>query len=143
MALLKEAGDAEDVVQETFAKYAVLRRKPDNVAGYLFRMARNEAWSLLRRRRLWFLGRRRLAEQTPLLRATADGRPPEEREVLETALLRLPAKQREVVILKHFEDMTFHQIAHVVGCPANTAASRYRYAIDKLRSILNTEDSVE
>lgn len=132
--------DAEDVVQETFAKYVGLRRVPDNPAGYLFRIARNEAWSLLRRRRLFFWARRRVTEETALLRAATGERPPGEREALETALRGLPARQREVVVLKHFEGMTFQEIGQVLDCSPNTAASRYRYAIEKLRASLDPED---
>jgi len=45
----------------------------------------------------------------------------------------LPPEQRAVVHLKLWEEMTFEQIAATLDIPANTAASRYRYAIDKLR----------
>ena len=45
----------------------------------------------------------------------------------------LPAEQREVVYLKVFDGLTFKEIASVCGVSANTAASRYRYGIEKLR----------
>jgi RNA polymerase sigma-70 factor (ECF subfamily) len=140
LSLVTDPVDAEDIVQETFAKYTARGRVPNNPAGYLFRMARNEAWSLLRRRRLFFWTRRRLGEQAALLGAATEERPPCEREVIETALRRLPVTQREVVVLKHFEGMTFQEIGQVVDCSPNTAASRYRYAIEKLRASLDQED---
>jgi RNA polymerase sigma-70 factor (ECF subfamily) len=49
------------------------------------------------------------------------------------ALLSLPPEQREVVALKVFDDMTFSDISQVVGISENTAASRYRYALEKLK----------
>ncbi len=127
-------------MQETFASYVGLRRVPDNPAGYLFRIARNEAWSLLRRRRLFFWARKRVEEQASLLSVATDERPHGEREALEAELRRLPVKQREVVVLKHFEGMTFQEIAEVADCSPNTAASRYRYGIEKLRASLDPED---
>jgi RNA polymerase sigma-70 factor (ECF subfamily) len=48
----------------------------------------------------------------------------------------LPADQRAVLHLKLWEALTFEQIAETLGIPPNTAASRYRYGIDKLRTLL-------
>ena len=55
---------------------------------------------------------------------------------LAAALGELPADQRAVVHLKLWEGLTFEQIAELLGIPLNTAASRYRYGIDKLRERL-------
>ena len=53
----------------------------------------------------------------------------------------LPADQREVIHLHVFEGMTFQQVADTTGESINTIASRYRYAIAKLRnSIVNVHD---
>lgn len=45
----------------------------------------------------------------------------------------LPAEQKEAVYLKVFDGLTFKEIAAVCGISSNTAASRYRYGIEKLR----------
>ncbi len=58
------------------------------------------------------------------------------REAASLALAALPAEQRSVVHLKLWEDLTFAECAEVLGIPANTAASRYRYGIDKIRDLL-------
>ena len=89
---------------------------------------------MLRRRR-----RDSCADAAPLLEAVsaADGRP-DERLAIEQAMRELPAEQREVVHLKMFEGMTFQEIADVTGESINTVASRYRYAIEKLRDDLGT-----
>ena len=55
---------------------------------------------------------------------------------LSAALGELPADQRAVVHLKLWEGLTFEQIAELLGIPLNTAASRYRYGLDKLRERL-------
>ena len=65
--------------------------------------------------------------------------PIEDRErllVVETALRRLPAEQREVLVLKIWGDLTFEQIAGQLTISPNTAASRYRYALATLRKDL-------
>ena len=60
----------------------------------------------------------------------------EERLALERALCELPPEQREVVHLKAFEGMTFQEIADAIGESINTVASRYRYAMEKMRAQL-------
>jgi len=55
---------------------------------------------------------------------------------LARALGELPDEQREVIALKIFQDFSFREIASVCGLSINTAASRYRYGIEKLRASL-------
>jgi RNA polymerase sigma-70 factor (ECF subfamily) len=58
------------------------------------------------------------------------------RDALACALGELLAEQRAVAHLKLWEGMTFAEIAAVLDIPPNTAASRYRYAMDKLQALL-------
>lgn len=55
---------------------------------------------------------------------------------LEDAVKRLPSDLREVLILKTWGELTFKQIGETLDVPLNTAASRYRYALDHLRLAL-------
>lgn len=55
------------------------------------------------------------------------------------ALAQIPFEQREVVVLRLQGDMTFRQIAKCQNVSTKTIQSRYRYGLDKLRSILNHE----
>ena len=54
---------------------------------------------------------------------------------LQSALKSLPDEQREVVVLKIWGQLTFEEAAAVIGISPNTAASRYRYGIEKLKDI--------
>jgi RNA polymerase sigma-70 factor (ECF subfamily) len=58
---------------------------------------------------------------------------------LKWALGQLPDVQREVLVLRVYGQMTFREIAKQQQIPTNTALGRYRYAIDRLRSLLNSE----
>ena len=61
---------------------------------------------------------------------------------LRRALGELPDDQREVIVLRVWGDLTFSEIADLLGVSSNTAASRYRYALAKLRgSMLAKENS--
>ncbi len=55
---------------------------------------------------------------------------------VERALRELPPEQREVVLMRVWGEMTLEEIAVVLDVPANTVASRYRYALGKLREVL-------
>jgi RNA polymerase sigma-70 factor (ECF subfamily) len=55
---------------------------------------------------------------------------------LERAVKTLPPLYREVVVLKVWSGLTFQQIAETLGVPLNTAASRYRYALEHLRDAM-------
>jgi len=55
---------------------------------------------------------------------------------IEEALKGLPDYYKEVVILKIWGELTFEEIAETLDIPMNTAASRYRYALEKLRRTL-------
>ncbi len=61
----------------------------------------------------------------------------EQTQIVNDALKQLPIEQREVVALHIHGNMKFRQIAKVQDVSTKTAQSRYRYGIDKLRSLLN------
>ncbi len=63
----------------------------------------------------------------------------EQQQRLVTALAELPEEQREAVLLHLQAGLKFREIAHAQGISAKTAWSRYRYGIDRLRSMLNGE----
>jgi RNA polymerase sigma-70 factor, ECF subfamily len=129
LIVLTDPAAAADVVQTVFVGLLRRRVPPDSDERYLRRAVRNECFSALRRRRHDVL-----VGATQILEAVEAGRDcPDERLALERALRALPPEQREVVHLKVFEGMTFQEIADMTGESINTAASRYRYAIEKLR----------
>jgi len=131
--------DARDLLQEIFIKLA---REPQKLAGireeraFLMRLAHNAAVDLMRRRTVRDRMREGFAAEISPFAAADD--PDEQlfRQELSAALGELPAEQRAVVHLKLWEGLTFEQIAEVLDVPPNTAASRYRYGLDKLRGRL-------
>jgi len=131
--------DADEILQETFLRLARGREKlagVENIAGYAFMVARNEA---LRRIVSRSNEHQRRAEAAELfVEATHDDRDAREAaEELTLALARLRAEQREVVELKTYGGLTLAEIAHVTGTPPGTVATRYRTAIGQLREWLS------
>jgi RNA polymerase sigma-70 factor (ECF subfamily) len=62
----------------------------------------------------------------------------EESDELQNLLDRLPYEQREIIVLHLHHEMRFREIAKALGISINTVQSRYRYGLDKLRSIVNS-----
>jgi RNA polymerase sigma-70 factor (ECF subfamily) len=136
----RDENDTRDLLQEIFVKIA---REPEllknvrNERAFLIRLAHNAAIDLIRRRGARDRTRENFAREEISVFAPA-GDPDEKnfRQQLSMALADLPEEQRAVVHLKLWEEMTFEAIADVLGIPPNTAASRYRYGLDKLRERL-------
>ena len=52
-------------------------------------------------------------------------------------MAELPEEQREVFLLREISDLSFREIAEIVGAPENTVKSRMRYALERLQSALS------
>ena len=129
-----------ELLQEIFIRLA---RRPDLIRtarderSFLIRLAHNAAIDFIRRRGTRQKHQERFGADSLQFFAGPDD--PDERafrDALSDALAELPEEQRLVVHLKLWEGLTFEQIAATLNIPANTAASRYRYGLDKLRERL-------
>ena len=127
--------DAEDVVQDAFVRFWRHQQTlPVDPLPLLLTSIRRAAFDLARRH-----GRRQAREtfafqDEPFFERAFEG---DERQVqLEAAIARLPAPQREVLVLKLWAGLTFEEIAVQLEIPANTAASRHRYALAALKTEL-------
>lgn len=135
--------DAEDIVHDVFVELARHRTRLATVTdleAYVFTMLRH---AVSRRRRRAAIDRGAVAtisrqRQRDGLGITAPALLPD--DALQAAVAALPDAQREVVTLKFQGGLTFAEIAAAMGTSLNTAASRYRYAMDKLRSLIQTEE---
>jgi RNA polymerase sigma-70 factor, ECF subfamily len=135
-ALAGDRSRAQDAVHQVFLKLLEndgLRQAVDAKA-YLFTCVRN---AVLNDRKV----RRRDVALEP---ESAWFEPPHRDYVAELNLRRalwaLPEDQREVTVLHIWGELTFSQIAEVLDINANTAASRYRYAICKLREGMSAKE---
>ncbi|MHC4551929.1 MAG: RNA polymerase sigma factor [Planctomycetota bacterium] len=144
-ALLHDKTSAEDAVHDVFTK---LIDKQDtlkittNLRQYLLSAAANSARQL-----------HRVQKKMPKLSLNdacgeniGTNTPPESAVIfderqrhLADAMATLPYEQREVILLRHFSDLKFKAIASMQNVSMNTVQGRYRYGLDKLRSLLNGE----
>ena len=141
-AILGDLASAEDAVHDVFLNLA---RSPDkvglngNLRHFLVVCVANRARDRLRSRR-----------ETVLVDEiefhVPEGQQPEVMASLQeelrrtwSGLIQLPHEQREVVVLHLVAGLKFRQIAGTLGISINTVQSRYRYGMQKLRSLLNGE----
>ena len=129
---VRTSADAEDIVQDAFVRFWRKQHSIENRA-LLYATVRSVALDLLRRdaRR----ARREANASLEMEHATApqfdfdDG----SQRALAAAIDLLPAEQREVLVMKIWNELTFADIGAVLGISQNTAASRYRYALAALK----------
>jgi len=140
-ALLNNRSAAEDVVHDVFVRLTESTdrlRVNGSLKGYLIRSLVNRVHNLNKAARL-----REAQDLTDDLRACVSKRPDqwilrsEELDQLHDALEQLPYEQREVIALHLRGETTFKRIAQLQGVSINTTQSRYRYGIQRLRTILN------
>lgn len=132
--LVNHREDAMDLSQDVFLKaYQNLAKldDPGRFSAWLFRIAHNEAFSMLRKRR----PENELSEPAPRDRGTAL-LPIELSLAVEGALKRLSEDQREAVLLKVYQGFKFEEMAEVLGCPVSTVKSRLYAALELLKTTL-------
>ena len=139
MVLTGSEAEAKDLLHEVFVRLA---RSPGRAAD----IAEPRAFLLTMARRTFIdAGRRRASRERCHAAAAAaaprlfEDAPPDSalcREALEEALAALPEEQRAAVVLHVWTGLTFREIAAALDIPLHTAASRCRYALTKLRTLL-------
>jgi len=136
---LGSRSDAEDVLQDVFlrfSKYSSRWRIVRNMEAFVFRVAHNEANRFLRHRLSQDPASNTGPDLIKTISAEISGPDEQTKNVLSNALARLPDEQREIIVLKIFEELTFKEIASVCDLSINTVSSRYRYGIAKLQTFL-------
>jgi len=144
VVLTGDVNTAEDVVHDVFVRFAQSARRigiTGNLRNYLVTSVMNRVRNYLRdnnRHRQAGLEEADLimsSERSPHQWAVLS----ERMTLLSRALQELPYQQREVISLRMEMNMPFRMIAKLQGSSVNTVKGRYRYAIAKLRSLLDSE----
>jgi RNA polymerase sigma-70 factor (ECF subfamily) len=141
--LLGDQAEAEDVVHDVFVAFARSAgqfRLTGSLRGYLATCVSNRARDKIRARI------RRADAQSPETPRVSDIDNPARRAIeaeeltrLRQALHRIPFEQREAILLHLRGGLKFREIAKRQGVSIGTLHGRYRYGLNKLRSLLNNE----
>jgi RNA polymerase sigma-70 factor (ECF subfamily) len=131
------AEEAADIVQEAFVRLWAMRARvrPDTVEPLVWRIALN----LARNRRRWlrlrtFLGLAAETDPAPSVEAALSDT---ERALrVRAAVDALPEAQRSVILLTHFSELSYRDVAEILQIPEGTVGSRRTHALRALRETL-------
>lgn len=137
LRFMKDLGAAEDVVQESFIKaYEKISgfEGRSSFKSWLYQITVNTARNKIRENRhdmtdieTVHLAVSAEAETTLVHSAIAD--------LLQTEVEKLPFRQRTALMLRVYEDLSFHEISEIMDCPYDTAKANYRHALLKLKQV--------
>ncbi len=142
IGLLHEPAEAEDVVHDVFVAFAQSAgqfRLTGSLKGYLATCVRNLALDRIRAKARRAEGPRPVTSSPAAQDPEKDAVTTEELAQLQNAMNRLPYEQREVIVLHLKAGLRFREIARLQSVSISTSHARYRYGMDKLRSLLNGE----
>ena len=143
-SLTGSAPDADDLVQETLAQAI---RQWDRVSAsqhhgaYLRRMMTNAFISAGRRAWRREVVSHDLATDQRTASRSYDATPDGQRDEMLSMLRLLPRRQRAVLALRYYEDMTFADVARTLGCSENAARTAASRGLSALRDHLNAADT--
>jgi RNA polymerase sigma-70 factor (ECF subfamily) len=137
LARLAGPSAAPDLCQEVFLRLygaGARYREKGAFATWIYRIALNVARDAGRRRRDWAA----LGDREPLDDTAPDDAlcRRETVDLVTRALAQLPGPLREVLVLRHYEGLSFEEIGRLTRMPASTLKSRFAVALDRLRVCL-------
>jgi RNA polymerase sigma factor (sigma-70 family) len=151
--IVKDQYVAEDLMQETFIKTVDMLRTgryndEGKFAPWIMRIAHNMAIDYFRRDKRY--PSIVFEDGTPVFNSLEFAEDSfesqtikqETHEHLRELVKRLPDPQREVLVMRHYEDMSFQEIADATGVSINTALGRMRYALINLRKMMSKHSPV-
>ncbi|MCS7078099.1 MAG: sigma-70 family RNA polymerase sigma factor [Bacteroidia bacterium] len=152
MMIVKDKFIAEDIFQDTFMKVVTLIQNEQyqdegKFSHWLIRIAYNLSVDYFRKikKRVTVTD----SQNEPLIQenkfidtqeADTEMLKHEDEHIIAQLLKRLPDEQREVVVLRHYADMSFKEIADMTQSSINTVLSRMRYALINLRKMLSQQE---
>ncbi|MBS1971286.1 MAG: sigma-70 family RNA polymerase sigma factor [Bdellovibrionales bacterium] len=145
LRFVKDLDTAEDVVQESFIKAFEKLHSFEGRASFkswLFQIAVNNARNRIRdsRKNMMDIENVQLAvgaeAESGMVHGAVAG-------MLQEEVDKLPDRQRTALVLRVYEDLSFKEIAEIMGCPYDTAKANYRHALMKLREVFDEQQDLK
>jgi len=145
LRFVKDLDTAEDVVQESFIKAFEKLHSFEGRASFkswLFQIAVNNARNRIRdsRKNMMDIENVQLAvgaeAESGMVHGAVAG-------LLQEEVDKLPDRQRTALVLRVYEDLSFKEIAEIMGCPYDTAKANYRHALMKLREVFDEQQDLK
>lgn len=145
LRFVKDLDTAEDVVQESFIKaYEKLHsfEGRSSFKSWLFQITVNSARNRIRdsRKNMMDIENVQLAVGAEVEMGMVHGAVA---GMLQEEVDKLPDRQRTALVLRVYEDLSFKEIAEIMGCPYDTAKANYRHALMKLREVFDEQQDLK
>src|SRR5262245_29778947 len=140
--ILRDAGRAEDAVQQTFLiawRELPKLRDESRLEAWLYRLLVNTCYSEIRHTRRWQPGLRLVTDQDSIPSTGDEQAAIEVRDQLERGFRRLSGEQRAVLVMHHYLGLSGAEIAEALGISAGTVRSRLHYAREQLRAAIDAD----
>ncbi len=137
--ILRDESLAEDAVQETFLKaYKAIDtfRGESSEKTWLFRIGVNVCRDMKRGRWFRYLDRRVTPEVLPIPAPEAD----EDYQELSEAIMRLPDRDKEIILLYYYQNMNIREVASALGLAPSSVSNRLKKARERLKALLEGGD---
>lgn len=143
--MMKDKDLAEDLMQDVFIKFVDILNKGNysdegKFKAWILRVAHNVCIDYIRRNERLTVYRmpedyEKISEVHKQEETNAENIVIQEdaRKTLRSLIKNLPFEQRQVLLMRHYADMSFKEIADLTGVSLNTALGRMRYAVNNLR----------
>jgi RNA polymerase sigma-70 factor (ECF subfamily) len=135
-SLVGDPLQAQDILQNVFFKaFRGLGgfRFQSGLLTWIYRIAHNECRNHLRKRSVPFVPLEGvLGGREEIDRTRVTDRSKARKAALQAAVMELPFKMREVIVLKYLEDLSYKEMGRILGCPPGTVASRLNRALAEL-----------
>lgn len=129
--------DADDVLQNTFLKAWQARdsfRGDAKIGSWLFRIATNEALNFIEKNKITSDGEMPDVASDPYF----DG--DETERQLQRAVTALPPKQKQVFLMKYFQDMKYEEMSEILGTSVGSLKASYHMAVEKIQNFFYHEE---
>ncbi len=141
--MLGNHSDADEVTQEVLITlYEKLNtfKFESSLSTWIYKITNSKTLNLIRKQKVReFMSLDKIFNKSTSDDIINDFENAEKLELLEKALKQIPPKQREVFVLRHFEELSYNEIAEITGKAVGTLKANYFHALKKITELINNE----
>jgi RNA polymerase sigma-70 factor (ECF subfamily) len=141
--MLGNHSDADEVTQEVLITlYEKLNtfKFESSLSTWIYKITNSKTLNLIRKQKVReFMSLDKIFNKSASDDIINDFENAEKLELLEKALKQIPPKQREVFVLRHFEELSYNEIAEITGKAVGTLKANYFHALKKITELINNE----
>jgi RNA polymerase sigma factor (sigma-70 family) len=140
--MLQNHNDTDDVLQNTFLKawkYLKSFKQEAKFGTWLFRIATNETLTFIEKRKKLFTNSEEISADSIFTNHHENNSAEEITLALDNCISLLPAKQKQIFILRYFDEMNYREMSEVLQTSEGALKASYHLAVKKITEILKSD----